>query len=123
MFDLDKTYDSQKVEDKWYARWLEKQALPDGLQILRTSGHVPGHISVIVDQADLPTIIAGDALLTRDHDEGILTMIAQNREQAQRDRALILSLPGHIIPGHDRPFLNKPGPGAHPARSAPLPQD
>jgi len=23
MFALDKTYDAQKVEDKWYARWLE----------------------------------------------------------------------------------------------------
>src|SRR5450756_2498433 len=26
MFALDKTYDAQKVEDKWYARWLGKKA-------------------------------------------------------------------------------------------------
>jgi len=26
MFELDKTYDSRKVEDKWYARWLDTQA-------------------------------------------------------------------------------------------------
>ena len=26
MFELDKTYEAQKVEDKWYARWLENKA-------------------------------------------------------------------------------------------------
>jgi len=26
MFELDKTYDAQKVEDKWYARWLGTKA-------------------------------------------------------------------------------------------------
>jgi len=114
-------WDKKRLGARERYRWLETHALPDGLQILRTPGHVPGHVSVIVDQASIPTVIAGDALLTRDHDEGILTMIAQNREQALRDRALILSLPGQIIPGHDQPFLNRPSTGAKPARSAPTP--
>ena len=115
-------WDRKRLGAQGQYRWLETHALPEGLQIARTSGHVPGHISVIVDQAYLPTVIAGDALLTSNHDDRVLTMIAQNREQAQRDRALILSLPGLIIPGHDQPFLNRPSAGTDPARSASLPR-
>ena len=115
-------WDKKRLGAPEQYRWLETHALPDGLQVLRTSGHVPGHISVIVQNADPPTVITGDALLTRDHDETILTMIAQNRERAQKDRALILSLPGLIIPGHDQPFVNVPGPGTDSTLNAPLPR-
>ena len=115
-------WDRKRLGAPGQYRWLETHALPEGLQIARTSGHVPGHISVLVDQADPPTVIAGDALLTSNHDDRVLTMIAQNREQAQWDRALILSRPGLIIPGHDQPFLNGPSAGTDPARSASLPR-
>jgi len=115
-------WDKRRLGAQEQYRWLETHALPDGFQVLKTSGHVPGHVSVIIHQADPSTVIAGDALLTRDHDERILTMIAQHREQAQRDRALILSLPGLIIPGHDQPFVNGPSPRANPSRSTPLPR-
>jgi len=106
--------------------WLETQALPDGLESLQTPGHVPGHISVLVKNADPPAVIAGDALLTRDHDDRILTMIPQNRAQAQRDRALILTQPGLIVPGHDQPFVNTPSTGearadtVHPPPGGPI---
>jgi glyoxylase-like metal-dependent hydrolase (beta-lactamase superfamily II) len=115
-------WDRKRLGAQGQYRWLETHALPEGLQIARTSGHVPGHISVIVDQANPPTVIAGDALLTSNHDDRVLTMIAQNRAQAQRDRALILSRPGLIIPGHDQPFVNGPSPRANPSRSTPLPR-
>jgi len=91
-------------------RWTESVSLPEGLETVVTHGHVPGHISIIVDG---PTriVVAGDALMTRDHDHRVLTMIPHNRQQAQRDRALILSLGGRIIPGHDDEFFN-PSPDA-----------
>lgn len=89
-------------------RWLETQALPEGLESLLTSGHVPGHASLIVHGRGTPAIIAGDALLTREHDEQVLTMIPHNRAQFHRDREHILSLGGRILPGHDQEFSTAP---------------
>lgn len=86
-------------------RWTETHSLPEGLEPLITQGHVPGHVSLMVSTAGQRTVIAGDALLTRDHDEQVLTMIPQNRKQSLLDRGLILSSGERIIPGHDREFL------------------
>lgn len=85
-------------------RWLETSSLPEGMESLCTSGHVPGHVSIIVHTAHQRTIIAGDALLSRNHDDQVLTMIPHNREQFQRDREVILSMRGRILPGHDQEF-------------------
>ena len=84
--------------------WVENRALPEGLEAHVTSGHVPGHLSVIVPNSGQPTVIAGDALLSRDHEDQILTMIPYNREQFRRDRDAILAMRGEILPGHDQPF-------------------
>jgi glyoxylase-like metal-dependent hydrolase (beta-lactamase superfamily II) len=84
--------------------WIENHPLPEGLDVHVTSGHVPGHLSVIVRNGAEPTVIAGDALLSRDRDDQILTMIPYNRAQSHRDREGILALPGRILPGHDQPF-------------------
>lgn len=86
-------------------RWTETHALPEGLESLVTYGHVPAHLSLIVSGGPPRVVIAGDALMTRDHNEQVLTMIPYSREQALRDRARILSLSGRIIPGHDDEFL------------------
>ena len=84
--------------------WIENRPLPEGLGVHITSGHVPGHLSVMVSNGFEPTIIAGDALLSRDHDDQVLTMIPYNREQFQRDREGLLAMRGQILPGHDQPF-------------------
>lgn len=87
--------------------WVENHPLPEGLDIHITSGHVPGHMSVIVRNGAEPTVIAGDALLSRDNDDQILTMIPYNRKQFQEDRASILNMSGVILPGHDQPFSSE----------------
>jgi len=84
--------------------WIENRPLPEGLAVHVTSGHVPGHLSVVVSNGTEPTIIAGDALLSREHDDQVLTMIPYNRQQFQRDREAILAMRGRILPGHDQPF-------------------
>lgn len=89
-------------------RWIENHPLPEGLTGLMTSGHVPGHLSLIVENADQPTFIAGDALLSRDHDAEVLTMIPVNRKQFQLERQQILAKAGRIVPGHDREFAVPP---------------
>ena len=97
-------WDVRRLGSPSQFRWTETHPLPEGLEILSTQGHVPGHVSLIVPGSTQRTVIAGDALLTRDHDEQVLTMIPCNRKQFLLDRALILSLGGRIIPGHDREF-------------------
>lgn len=97
-------WDVKRLGPRQGFHWVETAPLPDGLEPLMTSGHVPGHVSLIVHGAKPPLIIAGDALLSRQHEERILTMIPYNRAQYERDRALILQKASRIIPGHDQPF-------------------
>jgi len=94
-------------------RWIEKRALPQNLESLVTSGHVPGHLSIIVHGAKERAVIAGDALLSRQHDEKVLTMIPHHRKQFQHDRARILAMPARILPGHDREFSTAPAGPRH----------
>jgi glyoxylase-like metal-dependent hydrolase (beta-lactamase superfamily II) len=64
---------------------------------------------VIIHNDDQPTVIAGDALLTREHDENVMTMIPHNRKQFQDDRARLLAMRAHIVPGHDDEFSTSDG--------------
>jgi glyoxylase-like metal-dependent hydrolase (beta-lactamase superfamily II) len=102
-------WDRRRLGDLSRFRWLETHPLPDDLEFLVTSGHVPGHVSVIIHNDDQPTVIAGDALLTREHDENVLTMIPHDREQFRRGRARILAMIARIFPGHDDEFSNGDG--------------
>ena len=92
-------WDPKRLGDPSQFRWIEKNPLPAGLESLVTSGHVPGHISIIVNGKEQPTVIAGDALLSRLHDEQVLTMIPHNREEFQQGRARILAMRGRIPSG------------------------
>ena len=85
-------------------RWLESYSLPEGLKAIVTSGHVPGHVSVIVPEKERTTVVAGDACLSRSDDAHILTMIPRDREQSRLDRERVLSLGTRIFPGHDVEF-------------------
>ena len=102
-------WDRKRLGDPSRFRWIETHRLPDDLEFLVTHGHVPGHVSVIVHNGGRPTVIAGDAVLTREHDENVFTMIPHNREQFQHDRARILAMLGRILPGHDDEFSNRCG--------------
>jgi glyoxylase-like metal-dependent hydrolase (beta-lactamase superfamily II) len=97
-------WDRKRLGDPSRFRWIETHPVPDDLEFLVTNGHVPGHVSVIVHNGNPPTIIAGDAVLTREHDENVFTMIPHNRKQFQEDRARILGMLGRILPGHDGEF-------------------
>jgi glyoxylase-like metal-dependent hydrolase (beta-lactamase superfamily II) len=88
-------------------RWIETHPLPDGIEPLITSGHVPGHVSLLVHTEEGTTIVAGDALLSREHEERVATMIPHNSRQFQLDRARLLALGGRILPGHDHAFISQ----------------
>jgi glyoxylase-like metal-dependent hydrolase (beta-lactamase superfamily II) len=97
-------WDPKRLGSSSQFRWIEKHALPSDLEGLLTSGHVPGHASIIVHGGEQRTVIAGDALLSRQHDEKVLTMIPHRRRQFQQDRARILAMRARILPGHDAEF-------------------
>jgi glyoxylase-like metal-dependent hydrolase (beta-lactamase superfamily II) len=97
-------WDPKRLGSSSQFRWIEKHALPSDLETLLTSGHVPGHASIIVHGGEQRTVIAGDALLSRQHDEKVLTMIPHRRRQFQQDRARILAMRARILPGHDAGF-------------------
>jgi glyoxylase-like metal-dependent hydrolase (beta-lactamase superfamily II) len=97
-------WDPKRLGNPSQFRWIEKDALPDNLESLLTSGHVPGHASIIVHGGTQCTVIAGDALLSLQHDEKVLTMIPHRREQFQQDRVRILAMRARILPGHDAGF-------------------
>jgi glyoxylase-like metal-dependent hydrolase (beta-lactamase superfamily II) len=107
-------WDRQRIGKAPQFRWMESHKLPDGIDVLFTSGHVPGHASLILKGDHRTVVIAGDALLSREHDDRVLTMIPHYREQYQKDRQQILAIAGKIIPGHDHAFTNTI-PATHPA--------
>ena len=67
------------------------------------------HIEILLVE-DSPS----DALLTREHDKNVFTMIPHNREQSRRDREQILARMGRIVPGHDCEFSNEQAAAANP---------
>src|SRR5439155_4384766 len=85
-------------------RWLETHSLPDGIGSFISSGHLPGHVSLVVDPGEQPTLVAGDALLSREREDQVATMIPYNRNQFLKDRNRVLEMGGRILPGHDRGF-------------------
>lgn len=107
-------WDPKRLGSPSQYRWLESHSLPDGLEVLVTSGHVPGHLSVIVPEGDSTTVVAGDAILSRSENVRVLTMIPRDREQARLDRERLLALGTRIFPGHDVEFTQ-----AAPQNSAP----
>ncbi len=114
-------WDPKRLGDASQFRWIEKDPLPEGFEPLTTSGHVPGHLSLLIETAQSGplTVIAGDALLCRDQNAPVLTMIPHNRNQFERDRAQILAKSGRILPGHDQEFSLPPRPGLEGPPAAP----
>lgn len=82
--------------------------LMPGVLAIRTPGHTAGHISLIVDTAEGPVLIAGDQAMTRSEYEQrrfshwygaeTLTMLNASLDKVQAYR------PALVIPGHDHPF-------------------
>jgi glyoxylase-like metal-dependent hydrolase (beta-lactamase superfamily II) len=84
-------------------RWIESSTPPDGLEILKTPGHTPFHVSVRVPGQN-PVIIAGDAVLAADPAAKVRTMIPYSRAQFAATREALLRRGERVIPGHGPAF-------------------
>ncbi len=116
-------WNPNRLGDASQFRWLEQHPLPEGLDAILTSGHVPGHVSVAIANGAGPrAIIAGDALLASDNEDRVLTMIPHQRDLYLQERAKLLAGAGQVIPGHGQRFdapeasLGNGPPGAGPAK-------
>ncbi len=97
-------WDEKRLGSLSQFRWVENHPLPDGLEGIITSGHVPGHLSLIVKDSAEPAFIAGDAILSQKDESHVLTMIPVDRKQFEQDKERALRWTGRILPGHDSEF-------------------
>jgi len=92
------------------AVWLEDNPeFPSGITVMPTPGHCPYHVSFIIQTADRPALVCGDALLLRDEEDYAAPMMPPWSTPIYREsQARIHAFDGLIIPGHDQPYEHKP---------------
>ncbi len=86
------------------------RAAPDklapGVDLFPTFGHTPGHTSILAYTAVQSLIIAGDAVLTRDHFEhGDLGDDPWDLEKAKESFSDVMEIADLVVPGHDNLFV------------------
>ena len=103
-------------------------ALADGVTLVPTPGHTPGHLSVAVRTDERLVLLAGDASYSQDLmlagvADGVTTSPATDRDTLRRIRALARSEPTVYLPTHDPDAPRRleameavGSPDAHPSR-------
>jgi glyoxylase-like metal-dependent hydrolase (beta-lactamase superfamily II) len=90
------------------ARPVEGSLAP-GIELVPTPGHTLGHVSLLLRNAGLNVVIAGDAAMTRDfffaRDWYFNTV---DPEQAVRSLDAIARIADIVVPGHDNQFVARP---------------
>ena len=77
-----------------------------GVDLFPTFGHTPGHASLLLYTPIQSLIVAGDAVLTRDHFEhGRLGGDQWDLEKAKESFQDVLEIADLIVPGHDNLFV------------------
>ena len=83
----------------------------DGVQVISTPGHTPGHVSVLVDTGMESILVTGDAIMTQreyEFGEHSIWYSGKQLEEVKKSRERIqLVKPSIVMPGHDRGF--RPG--------------
>ena len=91
-----------------YERFFPAEGrLPDGVRLLHTPGHLPGHHSLVCATQWGPLVVTGDAVMTRDffaHEEGYHNSV--DFAMASKTIRRIKQLAALVIPGHDNLILN-----------------
>ena len=88
--------------------WIEEVELPEGVKVLATPGHVPHHVSFVIETGNRPVLLCGDALLTQDEENSNISLIPPfNLADYKHSQDLINAFDGIIVPGHDEPYSNQ----------------
>ena len=87
------------------------ERLAPGVDLYPTVGHTPGHASLLVCTAVEGTLLAGDAVLTRDHFEhGDLGEAPYDLARAKETLRDLVEAADAVVPGHDNLFSCRAGP-------------
>ena len=88
------------------------ERLAPGVDLYPTVGHSPGHASLLVCTAVEGVLVAGDAVLTRDHFEhGDLGDPPYDLVKAKETLRDLVEAADAVVPGHDNLFACRAGPG------------
>jgi glyoxylase-like metal-dependent hydrolase (beta-lactamase superfamily II) len=87
-------------------------SLLDGLDLIPTPGHTPGHHSLRFDHEGLSVVIAGDAVMTRDFWRDRRPYFnARDLDLARESMEKLAETAQAIVPGHGNWFLATSGQG------------
>jgi glyoxylase-like metal-dependent hydrolase (beta-lactamase superfamily II) len=103
----------KRVEGDGYL-WIEEGAdIPERITPVETPGHTKHHTSYVVKGDVTSLIIAGDAISRRmtASNDNIMDEPHIDLDAHRKSVKKLLSIPGIIVPGHDRPFGNFKGDG------------
>ncbi|MDD4191832.1 MAG: MBL fold metallo-hydrolase [Mangrovibacterium sp.] len=111
------TYDDDLVYDQDRMVKFDKHILGPHTEVIHTPGHVPDHISLLVDTSEGVVAIAGDVFWWPDgekQDPGALIAgpfepSGLNREMLAQSRSQLLKTADLIIPGHGKMFRGMKG--------------
>ncbi len=105
-FDANLMYDNDRMLE------FDKHALGKDIEIIETPGHVPEHLSLLVDTSEGKIAIAGDVVWWVEGEEQIFDINQKDHTQAKgmsterliESRKKLLEVADYIIPGHGRMF-------------------
>lgn len=111
------TYDDDLVYDQDRMVKFDKHILGPHTEIIRTPGHVPDHISLLVNTSEGVVAVAGDVFWWPDgeqQDPFALTSdpfepSGPDRENLAESRSVLLRMADMIIPGHGKMFRAQKG--------------
>jgi glyoxylase-like metal-dependent hydrolase (beta-lactamase superfamily II) len=95
-----------EFEDGPFGPFERSHALAEGVTLVPTPGHTPGHLSVVVRSEQGSVFLAGDTSYTQDLmlagvADGVTTSPATDRDSLRRIRELARSEPTVYVPTHD----------------------
>jgi N-acyl homoserine lactone hydrolase len=83
----------------------EGDEIDDGVRVIHTPGHTRGSLTLVVQTAQGPVNVCGDALPTaRTALNRMPFLIAWDEDDARRSAVKILEHSNTLYPGHDKPF-------------------
>ncbi|MBE3135680.1 MAG: MBL fold metallo-hydrolase [Acidobacteria bacterium] len=84
------------------------EKLAPGVDLFPTFGHTPGHASLLAYTAMETLVVAGDAVLTRDHFEhGDLGEGPWDLVKAKESFGDVMEIADLVVPGHDNLFVSR----------------
>ena len=110
------TFDSNLMYDNDLLTEFDKYVLGEDIEIIETPGHVPEHLSLLVNTENGKVAVASDVIWWLDDEKQVfdinqkdhMNAVGMNMEDLIESRKKLLEAADYIIPGHGKMFkVNK----------------